>query len=343
MGRNVRRSSGGEQQKEETLLTKNTALSQVVSRSEVITARNVLGPRVINTPFILAPAASEQLAAQVYLKLECHQRTGAFKYRGALYAAMVLQKTKSEGIITASSGNHALGVCMAASELGVRATVVMPTTAPLVKIERARSLGGEVILHGQVYDEARVHAEELARSRQAIFLPSFNHPLIMAAQGTMVLEMEEALPTLDMIVVPIGGGGLLAGVLAARPDLAVWGVQAAGADSFVRSLSAGQRVALSRTCTIADGIALLAPGELPLAQALAKPPQLAVVTDNEIVAAMRHLLLQERVVAEPASAAAFAALMTGKIPVRGRTVGVVITGGNVMADTLSRALRGELV
>lgn len=321
-------------------MTKNASLSPLIGRSDVLTARQVLGSRVVKTPLVLAPAASEQLAAKVYLKLECHQRTGAFKYRGALYAATALLAGKRTELITASSGNHALGVCMAAAELGVRATVVMPTTAPLVKIERARALGGDVILHGLVYDEARAHAEELALSRRAVFLPSFNHPLIMAAQGTVVLEIEDELPHLDTLVVPIGGGGLLAGVLAARPDLTVWGVQAAGADSFARSLAAGRRVSISHASTIADGIALLAPGELPLAQALATPPRLAVVTDDEIITAMRHLLLQERVVAEPASAAALAALLTGKIPIQGRTVGVVVTGGNVTAETLGAALRG---
>ncbi|MBT9155139.1 MAG: L-threonine dehydratase catabolic TdcB [Firmicutes bacterium] len=319
-----------------------TAPSPVIRRSDVLTARQVLGSRATRTPLILAEAASDILEARIYLKLECHQRTGAFKYRGALYAATMLLKGQGGELITASSGNHALGVCMAAAELGVRATVVMPATAPLVKIERARALGGEVILHGKVYDEARAHAEELVRSRQAVFLPSFDHPLIMAAQGTVVLEIEEELPTLDMLVVPIGGGGLLAGALAARPDLAVWGVQAMGADSFARSLAAGCRVSIPRTSTFADGIALLAPGELPLTQALANPPEVAVVSDDEILAAMRHLLLYERVVAEPASAAALAALLTGKIPIRGRTVAVVITGGNVMPEVISAALRGSL-
>jgi threonine dehydratase len=313
----------------------------IISRSEVEAARRVLGSRVTRTPLVVAEAAGRQLEARVYLKLECHQRTGAFKYRGALYAAATLLEGTGGEMVTASSGNHALGVCLAAAELGARATVVMPETAPAVKQDRAKSLGGEVIIRGRVYDEARAHAEDLARSRGALFLPSFDHPLIMAAQGTVVLEIEEDLPDLDLLVVPIGGGGLLAGALAARPDLAVWGVQAAGADSFVRSVAAGHPVTIPGISTLADGIAVLAPGRLTLAQALADRPRLVTVSDEEILAAMRHLLLSERVVAEPAGASGLAALLAGRIPVRGRTVAVVVTGGNVMADVLCRALRCE--
>ena len=313
----------------------------IISRAEVEVARRVLGSRVTRTPLVTAEAAGRQLGARIYLKLECHQRTGAFKYRGALYAAATLLEGTGGEIVTASSGNHALGVCLAAVELGARATVVMPESAPAVKRERALALGAEVIVHGTVYDEARAHAEDLARSRRALFLPSFDHPLIMAAQGTVVLEIEEQLPDLDLLVVPVGGGGLLAGALAARPDLAVWGVQAAGADSFVRSLAAGHQVTIPRTSTLADGIAVLTPGRLTLSQALAGRPRVVTVTDGEILAAMRHLLLSERVVAEPAGASGLAALLAGRIPVRGRTAAVVITGGNVMADVLCQALMGE--
>ena len=318
----------------------NATPLSIISRADVEAAGRMLGSRVNRTPLILAEAAGGQLGARIYLKLECHQRTGAFKYRGALYAAATLLEGTGGEIVTASSGNHALGVCLAAAELGARATVVMPETAPAVKRDRARALGAEVVIHGAVYDEARAHAEDLARSRRALFLPSFDHPLIMAAQGTVVLEIEEQLPDLDVLVVPVGGGGLLAGALAARPDLIVWGVQAAGADSFVRSLAAGHQVTIPRISTLADGIAVLAPGRLTLSQALAAHPRLVTVTDAEILAAMRHLLLNERVVAEPAGASGLAALLAGKIPIRGRTAAVVITGGNVMADVLCQALLG---
>ena len=313
----------------------------VIHRSDVEAARRALSSQVNRTPLVLAEAASHRLEARIYLKLECHQQTGAFKYRGALYAAATLLEDPGRELIAASSGNHALGVCMAAVKLGARATVVMPVTAPAVKRDRARALGAQVVVHGTVYDEARACAEDLARSRRGVFLPSFDHPLIMAAQGTVVLEIEEELPGLDMLVVPVGGGGLLAGALAARPDLAVWGVQACGADSFVRSLAAGHPVTIPKASTFADGIAVLTPGRLTLAQAIAGRPRLQTVADAEILAAMRHLLLNERVVAEPAGAAGFAAVLTGKVPVHGRTVAVVITGGNVMADVLCQALVSE--
>jgi len=306
---------------------------------DVRRADAVIRPEALHTPLVYSERLSDRLHAEVYLKLEGFQRTGAFKFRGALNAVRQLGRDLERGLVTASSGNHALGMALAARLAGVPATVVMPTTAPAAKQARARAYGARVILHGTVYDHAYAHALALAREQDLAFIPSFDHPLIIAGQGTIALEVLATASGLDLLVVPVGGGGLLAGTLVAAAPVEVVGVQAEGADSMVRSLAAGSLTSLESAHTVADGIATLRPGGLTFAIASRARVRVVTVGDGAIVEAMAALLATG-VVAEPAGAAAVAALLEGRVPVAGRKLACVITGSNVGGELLATVARG---
>jgi threonine dehydratase len=310
-----------------------------LGRDDVLKARQVIHEAIIETPLVFSERLSEKSGARIYLKLENFQRTGAFKFRGAYHCVSRLDaQARRAGLVTASSGNHALGMSLSARLHQVRAVVVMPTTAPSAKQARARAYGAEVILHGNVYDEACEHAQDLASRQGMIFIPSFDHPHIIAGQGTIGLEIMEQQPAVDLVVAPVGGGGLLAGLLIAGTGVEVVGVQAEGASSMVRSLERGERVALSSAATVADGIATLKPGELTFAVASRHRARVVTVTDAQLVSAMSSLLASG-VVAEPAAAAGIATL-SELGPLAGRTIACVITGGNVSGTLLARAAAG---
>jgi len=307
---------------------------------DVLRARRVIGEVVIETPLVFAERLSETFGARVYLKLENFQRTGAFKFRGAYNCVSQLDgEARRAGLVTASSGNHALGLSLSAHIYQVNAVVVMPTTAPPAKQARAKFYGAEVILYGSIYDEACDHAMRFAAQRGMTYVPSFDHAHIIAGQGTMGLEILEQNPSVDLILAPVGGGGLLAGLITAGTGAEVVGVQAEGAAAMVRSLEKGERRALPAISTIADGIATLKPGELTFAVAARHQARVVTVSDDQIIAAMGRLL-SSGVVAEPAAAASVAAL-SGLGSIAGRTVACVITGGNVSGTLLARAA-GEL-
>ncbi|MEW6524806.1 MAG: threonine/serine dehydratase [Bacillota bacterium] len=306
---------------------------------EIRQARETIRPAVVRTPLVFSERLSEETGADIYLKLEGFQRTGAFKFRGAYNCVSRLgREALSAGLVTASSGNHALGMSLAARMHGVRAVVVMPHSAPAAKQERARTYGATVILHGSIYDEAYDHAQFLASKHGMTFVPSFDHPLIIAGQGTVGLEILEQEPGLDLIVTPVGGGGLLAGLLIAAAGVEVVGVQAEGAAAMARSLERGERHVLASAATVADGIATLKPGAITFDIASRYQARVVTVSDAQLLQAMTRLLATG-VVAEPAAAAGVAALRE-VLPVAGRKVACVVTGGNVSGTFLAKAATG---
>lgn len=318
-------------------------------------ARKRIRREAVRTPLASPESLARRTGWRLSLKLESFQRTGAFKFRGALNCTVKLlskpasPETKpppgqSAGrLVTASSGNHALGMSLAGKITGARVTVVMPEGAPLVKQEKARDYGAEVILHGQHYDDAQVYARRLAEERGATYIPSFNHPDIMAGQGTIALELIEDLPDVDAVVFPIGGGGLAAGLAVVLktllPRTVLVGVQADGAASMKLSLARGTPVELPSLHTVADGIAVRRPGDLTFEVVKDLVDEVVTVSDAEIEEAMTVLAHEASLVVEPAGAAGVAALISGKVAIgQGSCVAAVVTGGNVDAALLQRVL-----
>jgi threo-3-hydroxy-L-aspartate ammonia-lyase len=272
----------------------------------------------------------------VYLKLESEQPVGAFKLRGAYNAVQKLSAAeRRRGVITFSSGNHGQAVAYAAKLMGVRAVVTMPETAPAVKVAGVKKWGGEVVFAGLTSEDRRVKALEIAEREGLAVVPPFDHPDIIAGQATVGLEIAEQLPAVAMVVVPVGGGGLIAGVtagLAAAGSAArVWGVEPAGAPKLHRSLAAGRPVTLERTASIADGLITLSVGALPLAVLQAHGDRVcgvALVDDDSIREAVHYLWQRHRLRIEPSGAATTAAVRSGAITPSGPTV-LVVSGGNV--------------
>lgn len=273
---------------------------------------------------------------RVYLKLESLQPIGAFKIRGAYNAIRRLpDPVRRHGVITYSSGNHGQAVAYAARAFAVRAVIVMPETAPAVKIEGVRRWGGEVQLAGRTSEDRRRRAEEIAAREGLAIIPPFDHVDIVAGQGTLGLEIAEQLPEVETVVVPVGGGGLISGVVAglaaAGSAARVWGVEPEGAPKLTRSLAAGAPVTLERTASIADGLITLTVGTIPFTVLRAHRDRLAgtvLVTDDSIREAMHLLYRRCRLAVEPSGAATTAALLTGAVAPSGPTV-VVVSGGNV--------------
>jgi threonine dehydratase len=284
---------------------------------------------------------------EIYLKLECLQRTGSFKVRGAYYTISKLKNDiKTQGCVTASAGNHAQGVAYASSSLGVQATIVMPEFSSSAKIQASLGYGAEIILYGRTYDEAVRRALEICEDRNSIFIHSFDDPRVIAGQGTIGLEMMKDMPDLDTIIVPIGGGGLIAGVAVAikniNPNVKIYGVQASGAPSMSNSLQEGGIIELSTVDTIADGIAVKRPSPLTYKITKELVDDIVLVDDEEIVKAIFMMLERSKQVVEPAGAAGLAAVLSGKINVTERKVGVIISGGNIDMPLLARIIERSL-
>ena len=275
-------------------------------------------------------------ALGVHLKLESEQPMGAFKIRGAFNAIRKLpEAARKRGVITYSSGNHGQAVAYAAKHFGIRAVVTMPETAPAVKVEGVKKWGGEVVFAGRTSEDRRVKAEEIARAEQLAIVPPFDHPDIVAGQATLALEIVEQLPEVETVVAPVGGGGLISGIVtglaAAGSDAAVWGVEPIGAPKLHRSLAAGEVVRLDKTGSIADGLITLNVGNIPFAELTKQRERIrgvALVEDDSIRAAMQFLWRTCRLAVEPSGAATTAALLDGLVP-RSRTTVLVVSGGNV--------------
>jgi threonine dehydratase len=304
--------------------------------------------RVRRTELIPSHYFTERIGSPIWFKCENLQRTGSFKLRGATnYLLCQPPEMLASGVITASAGNHAQGLACAAAAAGIRATVVMPETTPLAKVLATRGYGAEIILHSAGFDEAVSRARELETERGLHYVPAFDHPLIIAGQGTCGLELLEQLPDIDTLLVPIGGGGLIAGIATAaralRPQLRIIGVQAAGAPSALLSRRKGQPVTLPAAKSLADGIVVKRLGELtfPIIEALVD--ELVTVEEEEIAQAIVSLLEKGKLVVEGAGAVPLAALLYGrKVLARGNTV-CLLSGGNLDVQTMARVVeRGML-
>ncbi|MES4891663.1 threonine ammonia-lyase [Streptomyces sp. NPDC096012] len=286
---------------------------------------------------------SQLVGAPVHLKCENLQRTGSFKLRGAyIRIAGLLPEERAAGVVAASAGNHAQGVALASSLLGVHATVFMPKGAPLPKISATREYGAEVRLHGQVVDETLAAAEDYAAETGAVFIHPFDHPDIISGQGTVGLEILEQCPEVRTIVVGMGGGGLAAGVAVAvktlRPDVRIVGVQAEGAACYPPSLSAGRPVSLKNPVTMADGIKVGRPGVVPFGIIGELVDEVSTVSEDRLSAALLLCLERAKLVVEPAGASPVAALLSAPDAFEGPVV-AVLSGGNVDPVLMQRVLR----
>ncbi|MGJ5753708.1 L-threonine ammonia-lyase [Streptomyces puniciscabiei] len=286
---------------------------------------------------------TQLVGAPVHLKCENLQRTGSFKLRGAyVRISGLLPEERAAGVVAASAGNHAQGVALASSLLGVHSTVFMPKGAPLPKISATRDYGAEVRLHGQVVDETLAAAEEYAAETGAVFIHPFDHPDIIAGQGTVGLEILEQCPEVRTIVVGIGGGGLAAGIAVAvkaiRPDVRIVGVQAEGAAAYPPSLAAGHPVAVRNPATMADGIKVGRPGLVPFVIVRDLVDEVRMVSEDQLSAALLLCLERAKLVVEPAGASPVAALLAAPDTFEGPVV-AVLSGGNVDPVLMQRVLR----
>jgi threonine dehydratase len=295
------------------------------------------------TPVVTSRTLDARTGATAFLKCENLQRMGAFKFRGAYNRIVQLDaRERAGGVVAFSSGNHAQGVALAAQLLGVRATIVMPTDAPAAKIDATRGYGAEIVMYERATMNRANIAEAIARERGATVVPPYNDPQIIAGAGTAALELIEDAGALDMLLVCLGGGGLLAGcalaATALSPGVAVYGVEPAAGDDWVQSWERGEIVSIPVPQTIADGQRTQAPGTLtwPIARALCAGA--VTVTDEEILAAMQFAFERLKLVLEPSGASALAALLFGKVDVRGKRVGVTLSGGNVDPRLFSQAI-----
>jgi threonine dehydratase len=326
-----------------------------VTLADIQAARAHIHGRVRTSPCTYSRSLSELLDRQVYLKLENLQLTGSFKERGACNRLLQLgDAERARGVVAASAGNHAQGVAYHARALGISATIVMPRSSPLVKVAQTRGLGAAVELVAGGYDEAFEEAERIAAASGAILIPGFDDPAIIAGQGTIGLEILEQVPEVDQVLVAIGGGGLAAGVAIAikdspdrrrppGPSVHVCGVQSEAMPSMRAARQAGAPRRIEAVRTIADGIAVGLVGKLPFAIAERYIDQIVTVDDEEIAEAILILLEREKLVAEGAGAAPLAALMHREVPADRKTIVLVIGGGNIDVNLLSRIIDRGLI
>ena len=324
------------------------AESQAAPASPLVTleafrqAAAVLAPVAVRTPLLPFDALADVTDAEVWLKPEMLQRGGAFKFRGAYnYLANMPAEVRARGVIAPSSGNHAQAVALAARMFGVPATVVMPTTVTAPKRAGAERLGARIELAGTTTAHRMDRAREIARAEGATVVPPYDDPTIIAGQGTVGLEITEALPEVATVLVPVGGGGLGAGVAAAvkltAPGVRVIGVEPAGAPKLTRARAAGGPVRLDRTASLADGLLAVEIGHLPFAHHQRYVDDVVLVDDGALRDAMRLLLERAKLVAEPSGAITVAALLSGAVQVTGPVV-AVLSGGNVDWHGLSALL-----
>ena len=285
---------------------------------------------------------------QVFLKTENLQVTGSFKLRGAYFKISRLsEEDKAAGIVACSAGNHAQGVALSAQQMGIKATICMPDGAPISKVEATKSYGAEVCLVKGAYDDAYTYACSLHEKEHATFIHPFDDPDVIAGQGTIGLEILDQLSDVDAIVVPVGGGGLVSGIAFAvkhlKPEVKVYGVQAREAASMADSLKYDEQVTLNTVNTFADGIAVKHPGDLTFSLIREYVDEIVTVSEDEIAAAILALIEKQKLIAEGASAVSVAAVMFDKIPVEGKNVVCLVSGGNIDVNILSRVITRGLV
>ena len=298
------------------------------------------------TDLIRATKLSKQ--CELYLKTENLQETGSFKLRGAYYKiSQLTEEEKSRGIIACSAGNHAQGVAMAATQSGIQSLICMPDGAPISKVEATKQLGAEVRLVKGAYDDAYATALQLQEDTGATFIHPFDDDEVIAGQGTIGLEILDELENPDAVVVPIGGGGLISGVAYAikhlNPNVKIYGVQAAGAASMVKSQEEGTPITLDQAETFADGIAVKHPGDITYQLVEQYVDEIVTVSEDEIAAAILALIEKQKVIAEGAGAVSVAAVLFHKLPVEGKKVVCIVSGGNIDVNILSRVITRGLL
>ena len=297
--------------------------------------------KLVESPYLTAATGN-----RVWLKPENMQRTGAYKVRGAYYKLSTLTPEElSRGIITASAGNHAQGVAFAATRAGAKSIVVMPTTTPLIKVERTKDYGAEVVLHGDVYDEACEYAMHLAETEGYTFIHPFNDPVVATGQGTIAMEIVQELPLVDTILVPIGGGGLSCGVSTFaklyNPKIRVIGVEPAGAACMKASVEAGHVVKLPAASTIADGTAVLEPGDLVYPYVRDNVDEIITVEDEELIVSFLDMVENHKMVVENSGLLTVAALK--HLPPENKRVVSILSGGNMDVITMSSVVQHGLI
>ncbi len=312
----------------------------------VYKASHVLKEVIRKTDLIKAPKINPE--ADVYLKTENLQVTGSFKVRGAYYKISTLsEEEKKKGVIACSAGNHAQGVALAATKAGIKSLICLPDGAPISKVEATKGYGAEVCLVPGVYDDAYNKALQLRDEKGYTFIHPFDDEDVIAGQGTIALELLEQCPDMDAVVVPIGGGGLISGVAftikSLNPKIKVYGVQAAGAPSMYKSIKDGKIERLDSVATLADGIAVKEPGVNTFELVSKYVDEIVTVTEDEISCAILSLIEQQKLISEGAGAVPAAAVMFNKVPVKGKKVVCLVSGGNIDVTILSRVIRRGLV
>lgn len=318
----------------------------MLTLDKIYHAKYVLKQVIRETDLIHAPNINPE--ANVYLKTENLQITGSFKVRGAYYRISQLSdEEKARGVIACSAGNHAQGVALAATKNGIKSLICLPDGAPISKVEATKNYGADVCLVEGVYDDAYAKALELRDEKGYTFIHPFDDEDVIAGQGTIGLELVEQLPNLDAVVVPIGGGGLISGVAFAikslNPKVKIYGVQATGAPGMFNSVHDGHIERLESVSTIADGIAVKEPGTNTFEYCSKYVDEIVTVTDDEISAAILALMEQQKLVSEGAGAVSAAAVMFNKVPVKGKNVVCLISGGNIDVTILSRVIKRGLL
>jgi threo-3-hydroxy-L-aspartate ammonia-lyase len=315
-------------------MTIDTSFELAIKLADVRQAAERLRGVANRTPVVTSRTVDSLVGAQVFFKCENLQRGGAFKFRGAYNRLVALSPEEAaRGVVAFSSGNHAQGVALAARELGIRATVVMPTDAPALKLAATAGYGAEIVSYDRLTEDREAIARRLADERGATLVPPYDHPLIMAGQGTAALEFIDEVKALDWLLAPVGGGGLLSGSTVAAtgllPQIKVVGVETETSNDWVQSLAAGHAVRIEPPDTIADGMRTQQPGALtfPIVQRLVD--RVVTVSDQEVIDAMRFLLLRMKLLVEPTGAVPVALLLSGRLEdLRGQRVGVILSGGN---------------
>ncbi len=325
-----------------------TTKPSTITLASIREAHQRLRGSIACTPCTESPALSELTGSRIFCKQEHLQRTGSFKERGARHALLRLNKEQVKaGVIAASAGNHALGLAWHGRDLGIAVTVVMPRFAPLTKITRCRQFGAQVILHGDSFDEAREEANRLATLNGSTYIHPFNDPHVIEGQGTLALEILEQVPDVDTILVPVGGGGLLAGVVSVvkelRPEVEVIGVEPENAACFATGLAAGHTVRIPSRFTLADGLAVVEAGSLTLGIAGSRVDRLIQVSEQSLALAILRIAETEKSIVEGAGAIGLAALLESQNDtLKGRNIVLILSGGNIDPTTHTQVIERGL-
>jgi threonine dehydratase len=320
----------------------------MLNLADVEEARRRIGGQIYIAPLSYSETISRMTSSRVFFKLDNLQMTGSFKERGALNRLLTLtQDEAARGVIAASAGNHSMAVAFHSRRLNVESTIVMPVHAPLIKVGRVRQYGAHTVLYGEDYDEAFTEAQRLSQERRLTFLHAFNDPTIIAGQGTIGLELYEQNPQLDAVIVPVGGGGLIAGIALVlkvlNPRIRIVGVQAEAIPSMKAALEKGAPISLAPATTIADGIAVRKVGETALELVKKHVDEIVTVSEGEIANAVLLLLEIEKTIAEGAAAAPLAALINKKVNLNDKNIALIVSGGNIDVNLISRIIEKGLI